>query len=397
MKKTTLAVLVMSSFAAVAAHAQDVATFAAHTALNNEKEIATVQHTLDQTEGLAITNSHNIVSLKQRVLTDSDRIDNAQSRADAAYDKASNAEYQAGVAQTNVNALSGVVSDQGQGIFNNHEALVAAGNEMNAIKADVAGKVDQTLYGHDKVRQLSVDEDQDNGIATNASQIQEVQKAVAATGDVQTTGRYQGMVNAKVAAELSQPKVTPVDHSADIAANKAAITKTQDQVAAMGDVQTASRYQAMTTAKQSAQVEANKAAIQKQTVVNTTYGDQIQTLATAQGETVKEVRSTQKQVSSNTQQIQKLNSNFSNLKDQVNSDRTEYRSGIATATALAGLPQVNANQKFMVSAAAGTFKDASAIAVGGSANLTDHVVVKFGVSDSTEGDAAANVGIGYGF
>lgn len=94
---------------------------------------------------------------------------------------------------------------------------------------------------------------------------------------------------------------------------------------------------------------------------------------------------------------QKTNQRFAALSKEVNDNKKEARSGIANAVALAGLPQVNSSQTFMVSAAAGTFANASAIAVGGSANISQNVVVKFGVSDTTEGNAAANVGFGIGW
>ncbi|MEB6381618.1 YadA-like family protein, partial [Leclercia adecarboxylata] len=170
---------------------------------------------------------------------------------------------------------------------------------------------------------------------------------------------------------------TGTDHAKEIEANSKAISNTDRKLSALAS---------------------------QQHIDSVYYGDQIKALANNVAGEASEINknsaaisSTQTKVADNSRQISKLNSNFSSLKSQVDSDRKEYRSGIATATALAGMPQVNSNQTFMVSAAAGTFKDASAIAVGGSANVSDHVVVKFGVSDSTENDVAANVGIGYGF
>lgn len=280
-----------------------------------------------------------------------------------------------------------------QVVAGNYTDLKATGEKLSKVETVVAGNYTDLKETGEKLNKVeTVVAGNYSDIKDNIQQINKVQAVVvgqAAQEAIRNGDKYQGMLNARQAAMVkaavdSVPVTKPVDHSKEIAANKAGIERNHADVSKLAT---------------------------QQKIDSVHYGQQIQTLAGNQGVLADAVntnatvinnnaaasRAVQSQVERNTQSISKLNSNFSSLKNQVESDRSEYRGGIATATALAGLPQVNANQKFMVSAAAGTFKDASAIAVGGSANITEHVVVKFGVSDSTEGDAAANVGIGYGF
>ncbi|MEZ2584757.1 YadA-like family protein, partial [Kluyvera intermedia] len=216
-----------------------------------------------------------------------------------------------------------------------------------------------------------------DNITRNAESIKATSNAVEGNTkqlEIMNGDRVQGMLQARQEAEI----------------NAAAVPETKGR--------------STETKANRKEIERSKKDIRNLKIDSVTYSDSIAVLTKNQDEIQAsananhtENRATQSQVDRNTQQMSKLNNSFSTLKSQVDSDRDEYRSGIATATALAGLPQVNANQTFMVSAAAGTFKDASAIAVGGSANVTEHVVVKFGMSDSTENDVAANVGVGYGF
>lgn len=306
-------------------------------------------------------------------------------------------------------------------VAGNYTDLKATGDKLDKVETVVAGNYADIQSNASDISKLNRGVEKNSGdiqtvaeyaksthdqtltnkgaISANAANIAATSEVVAGTvkqDAIRNGDKYQSMLHARQEAETQAtvtkaiaaiPVVKPVtvaDHSKDIAANKADIKATQGAVSKLAT---------------------------QQKIDSVHYGQQIQTLAGNQGVLADAVntnanvinnnaaasRATQSQADRNTQSISKLNSNFSSLKNQVESDRSEYRGGIATATALAGLPQVNANQKFMVSAAAGTFKDASAIAVGGSANITEHVVVKFGVSDSTEGDAAANVGIGYGF
>ncbi|MFB0711005.1 YadA-like family protein [Buttiauxella noackiae] len=277
-------------------------------------------------------------------------------------------------------------------VAGNTAELKTTGDKLHAVEQVVADDHAGLKDTSDKLGEMekSVASNR-SGVASNADQISKVDAVATGTAKqdaIRNGDKYQGMLHARQVAETNATVKTAVDaipdNSKEMATNKADIARNRSDIkSSQGAVAKLSAQQKVDSVHYSQEIQSLAGVQQAQ-------ADVINSNATAS-------RATQSQVDRNAQSISKLNSNFSSLKSQVDSDRSEYRSGIATATALAGLPQVNSNQKFMVSAAAGTFKDASAIAVGGSANITEHVVVKFGVSDSTENDVAANVGVGYGF
>ena len=96
----------------------------------------------------------------------------------------------------------------------------------------------------------------------------------------------------------------------------------------------------------------------------------------------------QQQASSNTQ--------FKSLKDEVDDNKKEARGGVASAIAIASMPQVEAGQSMMVSAGVGSFRSESALSVGASFHAGS-AVVKAGISDSTNNDLALGAGVGIGF
>lgn len=96
----------------------------------------------------------------------------------------------------------------------------------------------------------------------------------------------------------------------------------------------------------------------------------------------------QQQVASNTQ--------FKSLRDEVDNNKKEARGGVASAIAIASMPQVEADQSMMVSAGVGSFRSESALSVGASFHAGS-AVVKAGISDSTNNDLALGAGVGIGF
>lgn len=106
---------------------------------------------------------------------------------------------------------------------------------------------------------------------------------------------------------------------------------------------------------------------------------------------------TRSQVVNNTQSIQKMNNSFSSLKHEVDDNHKQANAGISGAMAMAGIPQVQANQKVMFGAGAATYNGESALAVGASVNFNDHVVGKVSFSDDTANNMGASVGVGVGF
>lgn len=90
------------------------------------------------------------------------------------------------------------------------------------------------------------------------------------------------------------------------------------------------------------------------------------------------------------------NNQFKSLRDEVDGNKKEARSGVASAVAIASMPQVEAGQKFMVAAGVGSFKDEQAISVGASFHA-GNATVKTGLSTSTNNDMAIGAGLGIGF
>lgn len=96
------------------------------------------------------------------------------------------------------------------------------------------------------------------------------------------------------------------------------------------------------------------------------------------------------------QQQANTNAQFKSLHDEVDGNKKEARSGAASAIAIASMPQVEAGQKVMFSAGAGSFKDEQAVSVGASFHA-GAATVKAGVSSSTNNDFALGAGVGFGF
>ena len=88
---------------------------------------------------------------------------------------------------------------------------------------------------------------------------------------------------------------------------------------------------------------------------------------------------------------------FKSLRDEVDNNKKQANAGISGAMAMAGLPQVQTNQRVMFSAGGATYNGESALAVGASVNFNSHVIAKVSFSDDTANNMGASVGIGMGF
>lgn len=91
------------------------------------------------------------------------------------------------------------------------------------------------------------------------------------------------------------------------------------------------------------------------------------------------------------------NNQFKSLKDEIDGNKKEARSGAASAVAIASMPQVEAGQTMMFSAGVGSFKSESAVSVGASFHAGSNTIIKAGVSTTTNNDFAMGAGIGFGF
>lgn len=313
-----------------------------------------------------------------------------------------------------------------------HQAITSAQTEIDASKAAIHKNTDDII-------------EQKNILRAQQDQINDTQKTVAATGDVQNAARYQSMVNARQEAADNAQQQQAEAQQTQITEQQKQIEATQKTVAATGDVQTAARYQSMVNAKLAAENEASTRASAEQgkkidalsstmttvsqsvatenqskeleeihgdiTKTNTAvsklaaqqqidsvhYGEQIQNLVQDSTDTHQQLSTTQKQVADNSQQINTLNNHFSSLKNEVEDNRKDANAGIASAIAIASQPQVKTGDLMMVSAGAGTFNGESAVSVGTSFNAGTHTVLKAGVSADTQSDFGAGVGVGYSF
>ncbi len=347
-------------------------------------------------------------------------IQNAQHTANWASLKADDAHHAIMVAQTDIDA--------------NKVAIADTRNDVSVVQSDVSTLKGDVVHAQSAADHANINantalmngvklsgavtenknniEQNRNDIAVQQQQLDETQKTVAATGDVQTTARYQSMIDARQTAAND--------------AQQQQLDTTQKTVSALGDARTSAHYQEMVNARLAAQNDANTrtTAEQKQRIDTLTtnqatqqhidsvqYGEQIQRLAQDSTQTHEQIDSltqdvtqthqqltnTQKRVADNSQQINSLNNNFSSLKHEVEDNRKEANAGIASAVAIASQPQVKTGDFMMVSAGAGTFNNESAVSVGASFNAGIHTVIKAGVSADTQSDFGAGVGVGYSF
>ncbi|HEM8744742.1 TPA: YadA-like family protein [Enterobacter sichuanensis] len=128
----------------------------------------------------------------------------------------------------------------------------------------------------------------------------------------------------------------------------------------------------------------------KQVNINTQTLKALSVQSTAQAKDLKAAQQVFAQTQANT------HSQFKSLKDEVDGNKKEARGGVASAVAMASMPQVEKDQAVMFSAGAGEFKGEEAVSVGASFHAGS-AVVKAGMSDSTNNDFAMGVGVGIGF
>ncbi|HFI7049822.1 TPA: YadA-like family protein [Escherichia coli] len=334
----------------------------------------------DAAQDTAIQNTHNIASIaaanaddaKKALTTAQSAIDAnkgaiADTQKDVADVKASadHANENANTALMNGQKLSGVVSDNKNQIEKNSTAITEQQEQITATQKTVAATADA---------QQSQSEAQQTQITEQQKQIAATEKTVAAIGDPQSTAHYQKMINAKLTAQNEANERSTADQGQrinDLASNVA----TQQQI---DSVQYGEQIRNL--AQDSAQAH-----------------EQIESLTQDSAQTHQQLTNTQKRVADNSQQINSLNNNFSSLKHEVEDNRKEANTGIASAVAIASQPQVKTGDFMMVSAGAGTFNNESAVSVGASFNAGIHTVIKAGVSADTQSDFGAGVGVGYSF
>jgi hypothetical protein len=71
--------------------------------------------------------------------------------------------------------------------------------------------------------------------------------------------------------------------------------------------------------------------------------------------------------------------------------------GVAMASALAAMPQVDPNKRFNITAGVGSYLNANALAIGGSLRVRPSTLVRFGAALSNNRQRMVNVGVGHSF
>lgn len=98
----------------------------------------------------------------------------------------------------------------------------------------------------------------------------------------------------------------------------------------------------------------------------------------------KNIEANRQAISRNSHEIQKLNKNFSDLKNTVDANRKRAAAGIAGVAAMANIPEVNSHQTFSLGVGVGGFDGQQAVAVGASARVNDNLTVKASVAANNE-------------
>ncbi|MGE2766633.1 YadA-like family protein [Escherichia coli] len=331
-------------------------------------------------------------------------IQNAQTTANTAVSTANEAHQAITSAQTEIDASKAAIHKNTDDIIEQKNILRAQQDQINDTQKTVAATGDvQTAARYQSMvnaRQDAADnaqqqqaEAQQTQITEQQKQIEATQKTVAATGDVQTTARYQGMVNAKLAAENEASTRASAEQGKKIDALSSTMTTVSQSVATENHTKELEEIHGDITKTNTA---VSKLAAQQQ-IDSVHYGEQIQNLVQDSTDTHQQLSTTQKRVADNSQQINTLNNHFSSLKNEVEDNRKDANAGIASAIAIASQPQVKTGDLMMVSAGAGTFNGESAVSVGTSFNAGIHTVIKAGVSADTQSDFGAGVGVGYSF
>lgn len=343
---------------------------------NVQRDTSAVQTTADRAEHLAMTNSQTIqANASAQTLKDSAQdsaLHHAQRNADSALHTLQQQSTFIKQNQDNITANK-------QDITLTQSSLTSMKTSLNQVNAQLSSSTVKTDNNTRAIQSNAM------AIIENATAITNTSAAAEGTAKqiaMINSDRVQGMLHAKQQAETQATVKTAIDaiptpkpdagQENEIAINHNTVAATEDKVTQL--------------AKQ-------------QQVQSAYYGTKIKTLATSQQRESGVVnadhaalRSTQSQVASNTQQLNKLNSNFSNLKSQVNENKKQASAGVSGAMAMSNIPQVLQMQSFAVGAGVGGYDGESAIAVGFSARLSQRITMKATVSD----DTASNIGYGAG-
>ena len=96
-------------------------------------------------------------------------------------------------------------------------------------------------------------------------------------------------------------------------------------------------------------------------------------------------------------QVNGIQTQVNNLQTQVNQNNLIAQRGIASTSAIAGIPAIEPGKNFSVGVGLGNYVSASAISVGAQARLTGSTVVKIAAGTTTYGGVVTTAGLGISF
>ena len=287
----------------------------------------------------------------------------------------------------------------------------ALGQQIQQVQQAQGNFVTKPDYAADKAVQVTRDNDQDALITTNG------QKADAALQGVTSNGA--------AITDLQNGKVDKAGFLADQQRQDDALN-TEASIRAAGD--SALDAKVGTKADQSAldKAVADQGSVDRAQDVVTAqnYHDTTQRLATkvdnstfqqraadldlriaenraAQQKTNQVVAGHTAQLANHEQRItsleQQTNASFKDLRNQIDDNKREANAGIAGVAAIATIPQVTDKQDFSIGAGVGARDGESALAVGFSGRITPNVVTKVAVSTDSQSGWTVGAGMSYGW
>lgn len=135
---------------------------------------------------------------------------------------------------------------------------------------------------------------------------------------------------------------------------------------------------------------------QRSTVVDSRMADIDNRIAQHKADQAKVNKAVADDLADHEKRINKLeqntSANFSDLKNQVESNRRRASAAISGVAAMANIPQVTEGATFSLGAGAGTTDSESAVAVGFSARVADPVVIKASISTDSQHNFVAGAG-----
>jgi hypothetical protein len=96
-------------------------------------------------------------------------------------------------------------------------------------------------------------------------------------------------------------------------------------------------------------------------------------------------------------QVNGIQNQVNNLQSQVNQNNLAAQRGIAGASAIAGIPAIEAGKNFSVGVGVGNYVSASALSLGAQARISQSTVIKIAAGTTNNGGMVTSAGVGFSF